>query len=69
MRLLYIHRFEFADFLSDKKLPYVAASHRWLQGSETTFQDIRDWRNTNSEGYHKVEAFADYIKSNTPHIE
>lgn len=69
MRLLNIHKFEFVDFLNDNKPPYVAASHRWLRGGETTFQDVRDRRNANSEGYRKVQAFAEYIANNIPHIE
>ena len=69
MRLLHVHNLKFADFVSDKKPAYVAASHRWLQGGETTFQDVRDQRNVNSEGYRKVQAFAEYIKNNLPHIE
>ncbi|OQN95615.1 hypothetical protein B0A48_18692 [Cryoendolithus antarcticus] len=70
MRLLNVENLTFAEFQDDKKRPsYVIASHRWLKDGEATFQDVRDFRNVNGEGYQKVKAFAEYIKSNIPHVE
>jgi hypothetical protein len=67
MRLL-VDSLEFAEFLGENK-SYVAASHRWLQGGEATFQDVRDRHNTDSQGYQKVEAFAGYIQKTIPYIK
>lgn len=69
MRLLHTHTLQLEEFRDDKRPPYVAASHRWLSNNEATFQDIRDGRNTTSDGYHKVKAFARYIRDNIPHVK
>jgi hypothetical protein len=69
MRLLHTHSLNLGEFQSDNTPPYVAASHRWLPNGEATFQDVRYRRNTNSDGYHKVEAFAQYMKDNIPHVK
>jgi hypothetical protein len=69
MRLLHTHSLDLEEFQGDDTPPYVAASHRWLRNSEATFQDVRDRRNTNSAGYHKVKAFARYIRHNIPHVK
>lgn len=68
MRLLNTESLELQEFLDDSVPPYVAASHRWLS-DEVTFQDVRDRRNTNSGGYHKVKAFTRYVRDNVPHIK
>jgi hypothetical protein len=69
MRLLHTHSLNLEEFQGDNTPPYVAASHRWFRSSEATYQDVRDRRNTNSDGYHKVEAFAQYIRNNIPHVK
>lgn len=63
-----MNSFEFVDFLNDHRHPYVAASHRWLEG-EATFQDVRDQRNANSTDYHEVKAFAEYIRESICHTK
>jgi hypothetical protein len=62
MRLLNVDSLNFEDFRDADTPRYVAASHRWLTNGEVTFQDVRDRRNTNSESYQKVEAFAGYVR-------
>lgn len=69
MRLLNVYNLKFAEFRDDERPDYVAASHRWLNGHEATFQDVRDGRNTNGKGYEKVEAFAKYVRENATAIE
>ena len=56
MRLLNIYTFVFAEFYGNDIPPYVIASHRW-SGQETTHKDIKKRRNTDKEGYKKVEGF------------
>jgi len=69
MRLLNVKSLEFTEFHNEKELPsYVAASHRWLYEGEATFQDVRDCRKTNSRGYQKVKAFAEFIRSKIPWV-
>ncbi|KAK4952086.1 hypothetical protein LTR10_010006 [Elasticomyces elasticus] len=62
MRLLNVDSLEFKEFRDEDAPPYVAASHRWLDEGETTYQDARDRRDTNTAGYLKVKAFAKYIR-------
>ena len=69
MRLLHVHRLDFAEFANDCTPKYVAASHRWSIGSETSFKAGSKRRNTDSLGYRKVEAFAGYIRNNVPSVE
>jgi hypothetical protein len=70
MRLLHVATLEFKDFPDRKAVPpYVIASHRWAGTEEVTFQDVRDSTRTNSAGYLKIAAFADYITRNFPAIE
>ncbi|KAK6436813.1 hypothetical protein LTR95_006993 [Oleoguttula sp. CCFEE 5521] len=70
MRLLDVESLTFTEFLDDEKRPpYIAASHRWLANSEATFQDVRDCRNTSGEGYQKIKAFAEYMKSSISHVK
>ncbi|KAK0950685.1 hypothetical protein LTR91_025479, partial [Friedmanniomyces endolithicus] len=64
MRLLNVSSLDFAEFRDDNRPPYVAASHRWLDDGEATFQDVRDRRNTDGKGYQKVKAFAVHIQCN-----
>ncbi|KAK5113651.1 hypothetical protein LTR62_003278 [Meristemomyces frigidus] len=60
-RLLHVESLDFSEFQDDQRPPYVAASHRWLSRSETTFQDVRDRCKMEGAGYRKVEAFARYV--------
>ncbi|KAF2720019.1 hypothetical protein K431DRAFT_321340 [Polychaeton citri CBS 116435] len=69
MRLLNIKSLEFAEFGDDNRPAYVIASHRWLSDSEATFQDVRDRRNTDSQGYQKVGAYANYIRNSMYPVE
>nr|POE79016.1 vegetative incompatibility protein het-e-1 [Quercus suber] len=69
MRLLHIGRLEFTKFHDDKRPPYVIASHRWRGDSEVTFQDVLKRRNTDKDGYRKIEAFAKYVRNHIPLIE
>ncbi|KAK4889578.1 hypothetical protein LTR27_011656 [Elasticomyces elasticus] len=62
MRLLSVDSLDFKEFRDEDAPPYVAASHRWLDEGETTYQDARDRRDTGSAGYLKVGAFAKYIR-------
>ena len=68
MRLLNTESLELEEFRDDSIPPYVAASHRWLS-DEAIFQDVRDRRNTECGGYHKVKAFATYVRDSMPHIK
>ncbi|KAK4901068.1 hypothetical protein LTR49_027331 [Elasticomyces elasticus] len=69
MRLLHVDRLDFTEFQDDQRPPYVATSHRWLSSGETTFQDVRDRRNTNGRGYQKVKAFAAYVREHLAPIK
>ncbi|KAK3641344.1 hypothetical protein LTR56_011372 [Elasticomyces elasticus] len=60
MRLLNVDNLDFKEFRDEDAPPYVAASHRWLNDGETTYQDAKHRRS--SAGYQKVEAFAKYIR-------
>lgn len=70
MRLLNVEKLEFSPYFvgNDKPFPYVIASHRWLS-DEATFRDVRDQQNTDSQGYQKIKAFAEYIQGTMPHIK
>ncbi|KAM0719563.1 hypothetical protein Q7P37_003693 [Cladosporium fusiforme] len=69
MRLLNVDSLKLLEFREDEKPSYVAASHRWLAETEATFQDVQDRRDTNGEGYRKIEAFAKYIRNNMSHVK
>jgi len=69
MRLLNVNSLKFAEFRDHNRPCYVAASHRWVDNHEATFQDIRDGCNTNGKGYEKVKAFAEYIRKNMTAVE
>lgn len=61
MRLLNVHTFEFHTFLGDDVPNYSIASHRWVS-DECTIKDIIKRRNTESNGYKKVEGFCAYVR-------
>ena len=69
MRLLHIERLEFAEFSDDEIPQYAIASHRWYKDSEVTLQEVQNGRNTDSDGYKKIKAFAKYIKDYGPSAE
>jgi len=71
MRLLNVHSLELVEYEDNDvgKPKYITASHRWIKGSETTFDDFQNGRNVGSAGHKKVEAFADYVKENIPSVE
>ena len=69
MRLLHVESLKFAQFHNDNTPRYVIASHRWCSEGEATFKDIHKDRNPDSIGYHKVQAFANYIKNYVPSVE
>ena len=64
MRLINVHTLEFSEFseYSNNVPKYVIASHRWKAGTEATIRDIRGKRNTDKDGYVKVEGFAQYVR-------
>lgn len=69
MRLLNVDDLEFRDLFANQRRPrYVAASHRW-SGTETSYQEVRDRRNIETEGYKKVKAFANHVRDNLPSIK
>ena len=68
MRLLNVHTFEFSDY-SDDLPKYAIASHRWKAGTEATIKDVRNKRNTDKDGYEKVESFAKYVREHVCHVE
>lgn len=63
MRLLNVHTFKLHDFTTKAIPPYVIASHRWCD-EETTFRDVQERRNVETDGYKKVEGFAEYVRNN-----
>ncbi|KAK4508618.1 hypothetical protein PRZ48_002357 [Zasmidium cellare] len=69
MRLVNVNTLELAEFANDQAPGYVAASHRWMTGCETTFKKVLKKRDRDGAGYKKVEAFARYIRSNIPSIQ
>lgn len=69
MRLLNVTTLEFARFSRAERPKYVTASHRWSNGSEATFKDIRKRRNTESAGYEKVKGFITYVRDSLPSVE
>ncbi|WPH04423.1 Hypothetical protein R9X50_00731400 [Acrodontium crateriforme] len=69
MRLLNVHNFKFTEFRDDNRPNYVIASHRWFDGCEATFQDVRDGYNCDKAGYDKIKAFAEYVRKNVQSVE
>ena len=70
MRLLNVDSLEFAEYHRDDERPrYVIASHRWVGYSEATFKDIQERINVESDGYKKVNAFAQYVREKVPLVK
>jgi hypothetical protein len=69
MRLLQVKDLTLAEFNKDSERPrYAIASHRWT-AREATFADVRDKTNTDTIGYQKVEAFAEFVRTHPLEIE
>jgi ankyrin repeat protein len=69
MRLLNVNTLDFREFYGGRRRPrYVVASHRWRE-SEASYQDLREKRNCDSEGFKKIEAFAKFVRDNIPSVE
>jgi hypothetical protein len=69
MRLLNVKDLTLVEFHQDsERPPYAIASHRWT-AREATFADVRDRVNTDTIGYKKVEAFAEFVKTHALDIE
>lgn len=69
MWLLHVTTLELQEFGDDEIPNYIIASHRWYYKRETTFQDVMNRQNQNTDGYKKVEAFAAYVREYLPWIE
>jgi hypothetical protein len=48
----------FEDFIGEDIPCYAILSHRWIQGEELSFQEMRDGSGTHKAGYLKAVAFA-----------
>jgi hypothetical protein len=48
----------FKEFMGENVPPYAILSHRWIDGEEVTFEEIRHGSATHKAGYLKVVAFA-----------
>jgi hypothetical protein len=68
MRLLNIKSLEFTEFRDDNRPKYVIASHRWVEGSEVTLQDVRNRWDTDKSGYQKIVDFAKYVQAHVPSV-
>ena len=70
MRLINIHTLDLSEDF-DVDIPNcVTASHRWLRkAAETTFADIQKRRNTDKDGYKKLQGFAAYVRVHIPHVQ
>lgn len=66
MRLLNVYTLEFSEHANGEK--YAIASHRWKAGTEATIKDLRNKRNTDKDGYRKVEDFARYVREHVQHV-
>ncbi|KAF2171954.1 hypothetical protein M409DRAFT_18185 [Zasmidium cellare ATCC 36951] len=69
MRLVNVNTLELTEFPNDEAPEYVAASHRWMNGGETTFRNFMKKRDRDGVGYKKVEAFATYVRNHVPDVE
>ena len=69
MRLLNVHDLSFRVVHGPDIPRYVAASHRWVEGTEATLKDVQKARGTQKAGYKKVEGFAKYIRECIPSVE
>ena len=61
MRLLNVYTFKLVEFELKKAPPYTTASHRWCE-DEASFEDVTEGKNTESEGYKKVQGFCEFVK-------
>lgn len=61
MRLLNVYTFKLVEFEARKVPPYAIASHRWCE-DEATYVDVAEGKNTEGEGYKKVEGFCEFVK-------
>lgn len=61
MRLLNVHDLTFHDYFVRQAPPYAIASHRWINGSETTYQEFLGKHSLAKAGYQKVLRFARYV--------
>lgn len=68
MRLLNVRTLKFSEYSEDVP-KYAIASHRWKAGTEATIKDVRNKRNTDKDGYVKLEGFAKYVRENIYHVE
>ena len=68
MRLLNVYTLEFGEYSEDVP-KYAIASHRWKAGIEATIKDVRNKRNTDKDGYGKVDGFAKYVRENMCDVE
>jgi hypothetical protein len=69
MRLLNVHTLEFSKHHPDNTPRYAIASHRWFGDAEASLKDVQKKRNTDTDGYKKVQGFADYVRDYIPHVE
>jgi hypothetical protein len=53
MRLLNATTRQLSEFPGDNIPPYAILSHRW-EGAEVSFQDLRDGRGAEMQGYGKI---------------
>ena len=68
MRLLNVRTLKFSEYFYD--IPkYIIASHRWKAGTEATIKDIGKKRDTDKDGYRKVNDFAKYVREHIGHVE
>ncbi|KAK3613683.1 hypothetical protein LTR56_027737 [Elasticomyces elasticus] len=70
MRLLSVHStsITFKEFRVNPP-KYAIASHRWVEGTEVSLQDVQEGRNSSSAGYLKVLGFREFIKKNMEGID
>lgn len=68
MRLLNVYTLEFSEYSADVP-KYAIASHRWKAGTEATIKEVRNKRNTEKDGYVKVQSFASYVREHVCNVE
>lgn len=61
MRLLNVYTFKLVEFEAKKVPRYAIASHRWCE-DEATFVDVAEGKNTETEGYRKIQGFCEFVK-------
>ena len=62
MRLLNVYNLRFTVFDGDNIPPYTITSHRWTE-NEACFKDVDRRKNTENEGYKKVEGFCSFVQA------